>query len=61
MKSYYYELFWYTDRDHENWSSQGYDNLKEALQAYENFKNQYFDVEVTKRKASNGELIRYVR
>lgn len=36
-------------------------NSKEALQAYENFRNQYFDVEVTKRKASNGELIRHAR
>lgn len=61
MKAYYYEVFWYEDRDHENWSSQGYDTLQEALEVYDDFRNKYFDVEVTKRKASNGEFIKYVR
>lgn len=56
----YYEVFGYTEKDHSNWESAGFPTLKEALEFYDNNKDDYFDMEVVKR-TNTGEFIRRVR
>ena len=59
-KNYYYDVFWYEDDKHENYSSQGFNKLKDAINFYNRFKNDFYGFEITKKKISNDEVIKVI-
>lgn len=56
----YYEVFYYENESKESWSSIGFSKLKDALKFYNENKNYYVGMEVTK-KNSQGDVIKFIR